>query len=115
MQLINVVGEGDYALQCGFEEYYSPLAKIKSNIYNVINNYPMPRLDKKKMALAKKEVKKIKEKNKKIVFYGGELFEWVTNVRGTEQFFLDLYLNKNEALNIQLIDNKKNKKLLKLS
>lgn len=66
----------------------------------------MPRVDKEKMLLAKKDVEKIKEKNKMSVFYGGELFEWVTNIRGTEQFFLDLYSNKKAAF--RLIEKVKN-------
>lgn len=76
-----------------FEVYYSPLKNVTK--IEEIMNYPVPTIDGSSLNEAKKDVQRIKSKEKVSVCYSGSVYEWSWNLRGQEQFFLDLYDNQH--------------------
>lgn len=74
-----------------YEKFYSPLENISD--LKAIERYPSPTIDPKSIEEAKKEVKKIKAKNKISVCYSGIVYERARDLREQKRFFMDLYDN----------------------
>jgi uroporphyrinogen decarboxylase len=74
-----------------FEYFINPLKKAMT--LQEIENYPSPSVDVHSLDLVMREAGEIRESGRMSSSYSGSLYEWCWNLRGQEEFMIDLYEN----------------------